>query len=100
MALQDPIKKVKQAGLTQYLRKCKELPGPDGLHAAKADLVRLAVTGARRATRSSEGRGRGGTRSAVTSTTLPQGAGSGKLGEMHAALNHPALSQTQTPQQA
>lgn len=88
------LKKVKQTGLTQYLSKCKEFPGPNGLHTAKADWVLLAVTGARRATRSSEGRGGGGTRSAVTSTTLPPRASSGNLGEMHAALNHPALLQT------
>lgn len=53
-----PIKKVKQTGLTQYLSKCKELPGPSGLHTMRADLRPLTVMGARTVTRSSEGRGR------------------------------------------
>lgn len=93
MALQDPIKNVKQMGLTQYLGKCNEFPGPNRLHATKADLVLLAVMGARKVIRSLEGRGRGGTWSAVMSNNLPQGPSSGNLGEMHTALNHPALSQ-------
>lgn len=64
MALQDPIKKVKQTGLTKHFSKCKDLPGPSRLHALKADLRSLTEMGARTMTRSSEGKGRVSTWSA------------------------------------